>query len=125
MGIYVNPGNEAFAEINDKDYVDKSGLISLVNRATGTREKLICISRPRRFGKSYAAKMLTAYYDCSCDSHALFDDKKIASDKNYSAFLNKYNVICLDVTGFTSEAKNCLVSYASEKLLITSIILAL
>ena len=69
MGTYVNPGNQAFAEIDDNDYVDKTGLISLINKTIGKKNKLTCISRPRRFGKSWAAKMLTAFYDCKCDSH--------------------------------------------------------
>lgn len=56
--------------------------------SVGTMEKLSCISRPRRFGKSYAAKMLSAYYDCSCDSHSLFDDKEIAQTDGYSVHLN-------------------------------------
>ena len=60
---------------------------------------------PRRFGKSYAAKMLTAYYDCSCDSHALFDKKRIARTKSYREYLNRFNVICLDITGFISAVK--------------------
>ena len=83
MGMYVNPGNSGFAEIDDDDYVDKTGLIELVNRTIERRNKLVCVSRPRRFGKSYAARMLTAYYDCSCDSRALFDGKKIAASEDY------------------------------------------
>ena len=51
MGIYVNPGNSGFAEIVKSEYVDKTGLISLINSTIGTRKKLTCISRPRRFGK--------------------------------------------------------------------------
>ncbi len=74
MGIYVNPGNSGFEEIKNSRYVDKTGMISLINRAIGTTEKLICISRPRRFGKSFAAQMLCAYYDKTCDSSDLFDD---------------------------------------------------
>ena len=105
MGIYINPGNHAFSEINDSDYVDKTGLIDLVNQTIGRKNKLTCISRPRRFGKSYAAKMLTAYYDCSCDSGPLFDDKIIAQTKDYRTFLNRFNVICLDITSFTSAVK--------------------
>ncbi|MBR1670298.1 MAG: AAA family ATPase, partial [Butyrivibrio sp.] len=95
MGRYVNPGNQAFRRITGADYLDKTGLISLVNDRVGGDDCLICISRPRRFGKSYAAKMLTAYYDCSCDSHALFDDKIISTDETYEKYLNKYNVIYL------------------------------
>lgn len=105
MGIYINPGSSGFAEINHSEYIDKTMLIDLVNQTLGTTNKLTCISRPRRFGKSYAAKMLTAYYDCSCDSHELFDDKKIAETKDYEKYLNQYNVICLDITSFISDAK--------------------
>ena len=105
MGIYVNPGNGGFKRIAGPDYVDKTMLIDLMNARIGTARSLVCISRPRRFGKSYAAKMLAAYYDCSCDSHSLFDDKKIAGCVSYSEHLNRYNVINLDITGFISEAK--------------------
>ncbi len=105
MGIYVNPGNRGFAEIVSSDYVDKTGLICEINKTIEKSDKLTCISRPRRFGKSFAAKMLMAYYDCCCDSHDLFDDKIIAKDRTYEKYLNKYNVIFLDITGFISYAK--------------------
>ncbi|MCI9619299.1 MAG: AAA family ATPase [Dorea sp.] len=105
MGIYVNPGNSGFAEINDQDYVDKTMLIEQINRTVGKKDKLTCVSRPRRFGKSYAAKMLAAYYDCSCNSHELFADKKIAGTSDYRNHLNKYSVIYLDITAFTADAQ--------------------
>ena len=104
MGVYINPGNSAFAEINDENYVDKTMLIDKINQTIGNTSKLTCVSRPRRFGKSYAAKMLAAYYDCSCDSHDLFDDKLIATTKDYKKNLNKYNVIYLEITSFISQA---------------------
>ncbi len=104
MGTYLNPGNKGFQEILRSEYVDKTGLIALINKTVGTMEKLTCVSRPRRFGKSYAAKMLCAYYDCSCDSHALFDDKEIAKIEGYLTHLNQYHVVNLDITGFISEA---------------------
>lgn len=104
MGTYLNPGNKGFQEMLQSGYVDKTGLIALVNMTVGTVGKLTCISRPRRFGKSYAAKMLCAYYDCSCDSHGLFDDKEIARSQDYLKHLNQYHVINLDITGFISEA---------------------
>ncbi len=72
MGTYLNPGNSGFAEILKSDYVDKTGLLRVINRVIGTKKKLICMSRPRRFGKSYAAQMLCAYYDKSCKSDQLF-----------------------------------------------------
>lgn len=105
MGVYINPGSSGFEEINHSEYIDKTMLIDLVNQTLGTTNKLTCISRPRRFGKSYAAKMLTAYYDCSCDSHQLFDDKNISGTKDYEKHLNQYNVICLDITSFISDAR--------------------
>ena len=72
-GRYVNPGNKAFQLISNSNYVDKTMLIDLLNARIGTTDRLVCISRPRRFGKSFAAQMLCAYYDCSCDSHSLCD----------------------------------------------------
>lgn len=105
MGIYVNPGNIAFQRINNSEYVDKTQLIDLINIRIDTNNNLVCISRPRRFGKSFAAQTLSAYYDCSCDSHVLFDDKEIAECKSYTEYLNQYNVICFDVTSFISVAR--------------------
>lgn len=69
MGKHLNPGNEGFSIIINGYYVDKTGMISGVNDTIDTSRKLTCISRPRRFGKSFAAQMLVAYYDCTCDSH--------------------------------------------------------
>ncbi|WP_303837928.1 AAA family ATPase [Ruminococcus flavefaciens] len=105
MGTYVNPGNAGFKRIAGPNYVDKTMLIELMNERIGTEKNLVCISRPRRFGKSYAAKMLTAYYDCTCDSHKLFDNRKISKVDSYEEYLNKYNVVYLDITGFISKAK--------------------
>ncbi|MBR1598649.1 MAG: AAA family ATPase [Lachnospiraceae bacterium] len=105
MGTYLNPGNSGFAEILKSDYVDKTGLISIINSTIGTKKKLTCISRPRRFGKSYAAQMLCAYYDRTCDSHELFDKYEISNDESYDKHMNKYHVISLDITGFISNAK--------------------
>ena len=69
MGIYLNPGNDGFAEaIRSEIYVDKTGLIAYTNRYLCTEQKFICVSRPRRFGKSMALRMLAAYYRLGCDS---------------------------------------------------------
>ena len=103
MGFYINPGNENFREIVNDEYIDKSGLISVINATIGTKKRLSCVSRPRRFGKSYAANMLEAYYDCSCDSHELFDDLEIAKNPDYEKHLNQYNVLYLDITGFMAD----------------------
>ena len=112
MGIYLNPGNSGFALILNDEYIDKTGLIDVINHSINTPRKLSCISRPRRFGKSFAAQMLCAYYDCSCDSHEFFDDKEIAGMEGYLEHLNQYHVINLDITGFVSEAKRRRISMA-------------
>lgn len=63
MGTYLNPGNSLFSRNFNGCYVDKTCLISLINSTVETPDCLTCINRPRRFGKSYAAQMLCAYYD--------------------------------------------------------------
>lgn len=98
MGCYLNPGNGSFARIRNDLYVDKTGLISLVNETIDTPRNLTCVSRPRRFGKSFAAQMLCSYYDKTCDSSVLFDDLEIATDASYREHLNQYDVIYLDMT---------------------------
>ena len=103
MGNYLNPGNSGFEAIRKTSYVDKSGLISLVSQTIGTARRLTCISRPRRFGKSFAAQMLCAYYDKTCDSSSLFDDLSIAQTPQYTEHLNQYDVIYLDMTGVMGE----------------------
>ena len=103
MGVYLNPGNEMFQEaVNSEIYIDKTELIKYTNKVIGTAQKNICISRPRRFGKSMAAGMLVAYYGEGCDSSALFDRFKIAQDAEYRKYLNKYNVIALNIQSFLS-----------------------
>lgn len=104
MGKYLNIGNAGFEAVQKGHYVDKTGMISFINSTLGTTDKLTCVSRPRRFGKSYAAKMLCAYYDKSCDSRALFEGLDISKDPYFEKYLNKYDVIFLDITEFTSDA---------------------
>lgn len=104
MGIYLNPGNYSFKEtLNSQIYVDKSLLIEYTNKIINTNMKNICVSRPRRFGKSTDARMIAAYYDQSCDSSELFDGLKIAKAKDYQKYLNKYNVILLNMQSFLSK----------------------
>ncbi|MCD7766537.1 MAG: AAA family ATPase [Lachnospiraceae bacterium] len=104
MGIYLNPGNRGFQTILNGIYVDKTGLIDFINRTINTPQKLTCFSRPRRFGKSFAAKMLCAYYDKSCDSRSLFEGLEISKKDSFDMHLNKYDVIYLDITRFISTA---------------------
>ncbi|MEZ3485565.1 MAG: AAA family ATPase, partial [Lachnospiraceae bacterium] len=77
MGIFVNPGNHAYKEaVNSRVYVDKSQLVSYMNQILNTNEKHVCVSRPRRFGKSMAADMLAAYYRKGSDYRKLFGGLK-------------------------------------------------
>ena len=98
MGTYINPGNQGFRRARRGEYIDKTGLIALVSRAISSPRSLICVSRPRRFGKSYAAEMLCAYYSRGCESRALFADLAIAQDPSFEEHLNAHNVIRLDMT---------------------------
>lgn len=106
MGKYINKGNEAFKRALNTDYVDKTGMIAYINSTLNTERSCSCITRCRRFGKSMAAKMLCAYYDKSCDSRELFAGLNIAKDASFEKYLNKFSVIYLDVTNFTTRFKN-------------------
>ncbi|MGN1317757.1 MAG: AAA family ATPase [Lachnospirales bacterium] len=120
MGVYLNPGNLLFTQtVNSEIYVDKTGLISYTNKVLGTNQKLICISRPRRFGKSTTANMLSAYYDKSCNSEALFNKFKIAKDSSYEKNINKHNVIFLNMQRFLSRVDRAdnLVDYLQKTVL--------
>ena len=105
MGKYINTGNAGFQSIRNGEYVDKSGLIAIVNNTLYTEGRFYCVSRCRRFGKSMAAKMLCAYYDKSCDSRRLFEDLEIVHDPSFEKHLNKYPVIYLDMTDFVTRYK--------------------
>lgn len=104
MGMYLNPGNMGFRQIVNGAYVDKTGMIDFVNSSLDTMDRLLCVSRPRRFGKSFAARMLCAYYDRSCDSRELFAGLNIGKTASFGKFLNQFDVIYLDITRFLSIA---------------------
>ena len=106
MGVYLNIGNAGFQSARNGEYVDKSGLISIVNRTLFTERRFGCVTRSRRFGKSMAAKMLCAYYDHSCDSRHLFADLQIVSEPSFEKHLNKYAVLYLDMTNFMGDLKD-------------------
>ena len=101
MGIFIDKGNLAFQSIKNSDFTDKSGLIEILNDNIDTQHRYICVSRPRRFGKSIAAKMIYAYYDRKSDSAALFDDLEISKSESYKKHLNKYPTIYIDWNRFS------------------------
>ena len=107
MGSYLNPGNNKFKRaVNSDIYVDKTGLIKYTNSIVDTLQSCVCVSRPRRFGKSMAADMLTAYYSKGCDSRELFSSLEIAKDENFEEHLNKYDTIFLNMQEFLSRSSN-------------------
>ena len=84
MGRFVNPDNRAFqAALNSKIYVDKTGLLEYTNSVLNSTNAYICNSRPRRFGKSITANMLTAYYSKACDSSEMFSNLKISKKPDF------------------------------------------
>ena len=97
MGRFVNPDNSAFqAALNSRIYVDKTGLIACMNNILDSTDAYICNSRPRRFGKSYAANMLAAYYSKGASSEEMFSTLDIGKTPDFKRHLNKYDVIHID-----------------------------
>ena len=98
MGRFLNPKISAFQDVlNSKIYVDKTGLLEYTNSVIDTTAKFICNSRPRRFGKSITADMLTAYYSRGCDSEKMFSRLEISNSEDFKKHLNQYDVIHLDI----------------------------
>ena len=107
MGIYLNPGTDGFVKtINSEIYIDKTGLLNYTNRVINTLQGYICVSRPRRFGKSITASMLAAYYSCDCDSKKLFSPFEIAKSSVFETYLNQYDTIFLNMQEFMSQSHN-------------------
>lgn len=101
MGVYVNPGNEGFeSAVNSPIYIDKTDFLQFTNSVLGTEQRYICMSRPRRFGKSVTAEMLVAYYCRTCNSREMFDKYAIAKKENFEEHLNRYEVIHVDINSF-------------------------
>ena len=99
MGSYLNPGGGLFRACRrSKIYVDKSNLITKTNEVLGTEQRFVCVSRPRRFGKSMAANMLAAYYGRDENAENLFVDLKISADPDFRTHLNQYDVIRICAT---------------------------
>ena len=104
MGMYLNPGNGNLRQgMNSPVYVDKSMLIAELNRLAGTEQKYVCVSRARRFGKTMAGGMIAAYYSKGCDSRPLFDQLQISKHPSYEQYLNKLNVIKIDLNAWYSN----------------------
>lgn len=105
MGIYVNP-NEALLRraVNSKIYVDKSMILHELNQLLNTEDSFVCTARPRRFGKTMAGNMISAYYSKKANSRPILEKLKIAQDPDFKTYLNAFNVIKLDINGFYSNS---------------------
>jgi len=117
MCNFIDYGNSDFRSVRNSDFVDKSGLICVLNEKIDTEKRFVCISRPRRFGKSVAAKMLYAYYDRSCDSRELFEGLEITKSPDFEKHLNKYPTIYLDWNFFATCDKNTVVKDAQKAII--------
>lgn len=107
MGIYLNPDNENFREILRGDiYVDKTMMLDVLNRFMSKGNKYICVSRPRRFGKTVTQNMLAAYYSKGCDSDGLFRGLRISGSESYKTNLNRFNVVQIDMNGEYQSAEH-------------------
>ncbi len=107
MGIYINPGNENLKRaLNSEIFVDKSLFIGKISKLLNTEQRFICVSRPRRFGKTMIGNLMKAYFSKGCDSRDIFSNLKIAKDPCFGENLNKFNVLSIDFGGFFSSSKN-------------------
>ena len=119
-GRFVNPDSSAFqVALNSRIYVDKTGLIEYTNSVLDTTNAYICNSRPRRFGKSYAANMLAAYYSKGTDSEQMFSGLRISKDADFKKHLNKYDVIHIDIQWFLANCDDAdkVVSFITKSVL--------
>ena len=103
MGMYLNPGAGLFRmALNSEIYVDKSDMIAVLNRMVNTEQRFVCVSRPRRFGKSLTANMLAAYYGVSDDGSSLFKGLQIGRQSDGLKECGRYEVIKVNVQEFLS-----------------------
>ena len=99
MGMYLNPGMDAFAEaVNSPIFIDKTPMIAFLNSLVKTKQKYMSVSRPRRFGKTTAADMICAYYGSGAETKSFFADKKLATIADWDRYINKFDVIRVVMT---------------------------
>ena len=99
-GYYLNPGYDRYKMACDSEiFIDKTEMILYLNTVINTEQRFVCVSRPRRFGKSMAANMLSSYYGL-VQSRDIFNNKKLAKTQGWDLYLNKYNVIQITMTNF-------------------------
>ncbi len=109
MAMYLNTNKpfENYKElVGSKYFIDKSLIIEKLSERVNTSDKYVCITRPRRFGKSSVVAMLGAYYSKVVESKEVFDKLKISKTEDYDKHINKYNVINISFNRIPDENKN-------------------
>ena len=105
MGTYVNPNSDRLEiEMNGDFYVDKSLIFTVLNKKFRSPGRFICVSRPRRFGKTMVGNLISAFYSKGADSRAIFEKLKIAKEPNWDERLNKCNVLKIDLNEFWNDS---------------------
>ena len=114
---FLNRANsgEGFRELlNGKLFVDKTMLIREINEKLSTKEKWVCVSRARRFGKTMALEMLAAYYTKGIRSSQLFAGLNIEKEPTFSRHLNNHNVIWVNFNDYFN--RSCSVTEGIERI---------
>ncbi|MCD8148707.1 MAG: AAA family ATPase [Clostridiales bacterium] len=110
MGYYLN-SNKVYSlygsEADSPYFVDKTLLLEELIPLVESGNKHICITRPRRFGKSVMAMMVAAFFSKGFDSSSIFNSLKISGTPKYRKHLNQHNVIYINY----SKAANLSKSY--------------
>ncbi|MDO4330552.1 MAG: AAA family ATPase [Lachnospiraceae bacterium] len=96
MGIYLNSTSACTLYQNEsiKPYfVDKTQILEEIFPLIEEGSNYICITRPRRFGKTVMANMIASFLVKGEDSHRIFCDLDIARSEKYAKHMNQHNVI--------------------------------
>lgn len=92
------------AVLNSPYFVDKTLLLEELIPLLCQEQRFVCITRPRRFGKTVMANMIGAFFQKGADSCDIFDNLLIAGKEDYKNHLNRHNVIFID---FSEMPENC------------------
>ena len=107
MGVYINAGNENLKRaLNSEIFVDKSLVLQKLCSLLNTNQNFLCVSRPRRFGKTMVRDLMVAYFSKGCDSRKMFSELKIAQSPCFEENLNKFNVIAIDLGAIYNAAED-------------------
>lgn len=113
MGLYLNSKKPAILYRNEAQaayFIDKTLLLtelaSSLEQSGTAGNRYVCITRPRRFGKTVMANMISSYFSRGVDSSALFNDLKISEMEWYTKHLNHHNVIHIMFNEMPADCKN-------------------